>query len=100
MDDFKLERMIEHLTTFVANAKRDGRKHNYLRVEETEKIIAILVDKSPMGGEPVEPVPNEILNGLGWHDMYNCGACGNQLRTLANFCDVCGRPVKKIGAES
>lgn len=99
MDDFRLERMIGCLTTYVAKAKRDGRKHNLLRVEETEKIIAILVDKSPMGGEPVEPVPNEILNGLGWHDMYNCGACGNQLRTLANFCDVCGRPVKRIGKE-
>ena len=99
MDDFRLERMIKCLTTYVAKAKRDGRKHNLLRVEETEKIIAILVDKTPTGGEPVEPVPNEILNGLGWHDMYNCGACGNQLRTLANFCDVCGRPVKRIGKE-
>ena len=99
MDDFRLERMIKCLTTYVAKAKRDGRKHNLLRVEETEKIIAILADKSPMGGEPVEPAPNEILNGLGWHDMYNCGACGNQLRTLANFCDVCGRPVKRIGKE-
>jgi hypothetical protein len=99
MDDFRLERMIECLTTYVAKAKRDGRKHNLLRVEETEKIIAILVDKSPIGGEPVEHVPNDILNGLGWHDMYNCGACGNQLRTLANFCDVCGRPVKRIGKE-
>ena len=99
MDDFSLERMIDCLTTYVAKAKRDGRKHNLLRVEETEKIIAILVDKSPISGEPVEPVPNEILNGLGWHDMYNCGACGNQLRTLANFCDVCGRPVKRIRKE-
>ena len=99
MDDFRLERMIDCLTTYVAKAKRDGRKHNLLCVEETEKIIAILVDKSTMGGEPVEPVPNEILNGLGWHDMYNCGACGNQLRTLANFCDMCGRPVKRIGKE-
>ena len=95
MDDFRLEHMIEQLTTYVANAKCRGMKHNHIRVDETERIIAILVDKSPMGGEPVEPVPNEILNGLGWHDMYNCGACGNQLRTMSNFCDVCGRAVKR-----
>lgn len=43
--------------------------------------------------EAVAPVPNEILNRLGWDDMKNCGACGNQLRSGAKFCDQCGRPV-------
>ena len=44
--------------------------------------------------EPVAPVPNETLQGLGWDDAMNCGACGNQLRRTANFCDQCGRCVK------
>ena len=45
--------------------------------------------------EPVEPVPNETLRRLGWDDAKNCGACGNQLRTFAKFCDKCGKAVVK-----
>ena len=44
--------------------------------------------------EPVEPVPNETLNRLGWDDMKKCGDCGTTLRFTAKFCDACGRAVK------
>ena len=43
--------------------------------------------------EPAEPVKNETLRRLGWEDVKNCGACGNQLRSFAKFCDVCGKAV-------
>ena len=43
--------------------------------------------------EPVKPVQNETLQRIGWDDARNCGACGNQLRLLAKYCDECGRPV-------
>lgn len=45
--------------------------------------------------EPVEPVPNETLNRLGWSDMMKCGYCGTTLRLTSRFCDSCGRPVKR-----
>ena len=45
--------------------------------------------------KPVAPVPNETLNKLGWDDALNCGACGEHLRTFANYCDHCGRPVAR-----
>lgn len=92
---YRLERMIEHLTTYVRNAKAEGRMHIHPDVREVEEIISLLAEKTKAGGEPVKPFPNETLNKLGWSGMENCGACGNQLRTNANFCDVCGRAVKR-----
>ncbi len=95
MDCYRLERTISQMTIAIAKAKNSGMKRVLLLVPEAEEIVAVLCDKTATGCEPVAPVPDEILNGLGWHDMKDCGACGNQLRTLANFCDVCGRAVKK-----
>ena len=43
----------------------------------------------------VKPVHNDALVKCGWDDVYNCGACGNQLRSFANYCDKCGRKVEK-----
>lgn len=45
--------------------------------------------------KPVKPVHNDALVKCGWDDVYNCGACGNQLRGFANYCDKCGRKVEK-----
>ena len=45
--------------------------------------------------EPVEPVPNETLNRLGWSDMMKCGKCGTTLRFTSKFCDECGKPVHR-----
>ena len=95
MDEYAVERAIARMTDSVAKAKSRGMKHVTLRVVEAEDVVAVLCGKTGTGGKPVAPVPDEILNGLGWHDMKDCGACGNQLRTMANFCDVCGRAVKK-----
>lgn len=95
MKQYALERAIMQMTESVAKARNRGMKHVALRVTEAEEVVAALCNKTVTGGEPVAPVPDTILNGLGWHDMKDCGACGNQLRMMANFCDVCGRAVKK-----
>lgn len=52
---------------------------------EVEEILA--------RAEPVEPVKNETLCRIGWEDVKNCGACGNQLRSFSKFCDACGKAV-------
>lgn len=97
MDGYNRERIIANLTTCAMKAKNREMRHVILALSDAEKLLAALCDNSPVNGEPVEPVPDDILNGLGWHDMQDRGACGNQLRTMANFCDVCGRPIKKGG---
>ena len=95
MNKYTLERVIWQMTTSIDKAKSRGMKYVMLYVSEAEDVVSVLCNKTATGGEPVSPVPDTILNGLGWHDMKDCGACGNQLRMMANFCDVCGRAVKK-----
>lgn len=95
MEEYAVERAIATMTASVAQAGRKGVKYVMLRLEEAENIVSVLCGKTATGWDPVLPVPDEILNSLGWDDMQKCGACGNQLRTMANFCDVCGRAVKK-----
>ncbi len=95
MCEHRLERAIAQMTVNIAKAQSRRMKHVMLSVPEAEEVVAVLCEKTATGLEPVAPVPDMVLNGLGWHDMQDCGACGNQLRTLANFCDVCGRAVKK-----
>ena len=95
VDGYNRERIIAKLTTQIIKSKNRGMKHVDFDMFDAEKLLAAMCGNSTESGEPVAPVPDEILNGLGWHDMFDCGACGNQLRTMANFCDVCGRMVKK-----
>ena len=47
--------------------------------------------------EPVEPYEDKNLIRGGWigRETECCGACGNNLRLTARFCDRCGRPVKR-----
>lgn len=95
MDGYNRERTVANLTTCVMKAKNREMKHVTITLTDAEKLLSAMCENSPVNGEPVEPVPDDILNCLGWHDMQDCGACGNQLRMMANFCDVCGRPVKR-----
>ena len=99
MESYAVEKVIADLTNRIANAKRMGMKRILLNVRETENVILLLCSRVENNREPVIPVPDEILNKLGWHDMQDCGVCGNQLRSMANFCDVCGTPVKKVDGD-
>ena len=90
-----IEKEIERLSSYALKAKENGRKNVLIRLDELMDIIDVLIEKQGFEREPVAPVPNEILNSIGWHDMFDCGACGTQLRHIANYCDVCGRPVKR-----
>ena len=83
------------MTASVAKADRKGVKYVTLRLEEAENVVAVLCGKTETGLDPVAPVPNGVMGALGWDDMFDCGACGRLLRTGANFCDMCGRAVKK-----
>lgn len=49
--------------------------------------------------EPVKPIKNKLsfTRGFDW-DIWDCGCCGNQLRSFAAYCDRCGRAVKWDGA--
>lgn len=94
MGSYTVERIIFELTDRTARANARGISHITLDVDKASEIIAALCNRTANNGEAVAPVPNEGLRLAGWCDVKNCGACGNQLRFMANFCDVCGRPVK------
>ena len=44
---------------------------------------------------PVKPVKSKLSweHGYNW-DIWDCGHCGSQLRSDANYCDRCGKAVK------
>ena len=48
--------------------------------------------------EPVKPIKSKLsfTHGFNW-DIWDCGCCGNQLRSFAKYCDQCGRAVKFDG---
>lgn len=96
MEEYNREQLIANLTTCAMKAKSRGMKHVSIALTDAEKLLTVMCSNSNANGEPIAPVPDDVLNGLGWHEMFDCGACGNQLRMCANFCDVCGRPVKKV----
>ena len=72
---------------FLIGAVRASRDLHPLVKTELEEILH--------RDEPVEPVPNETLIGLGWTEAKNCGGCGNQRRLNSKYCDWCGRAVKR-----
>lgn len=43
---------------------------------------------------PVKPVKSKLSweHGYNW-DIWDCGHCGSQLRSDANYCDRCGHKV-------
>jgi hypothetical protein len=45
--------------------------------------------------EPVKPIKSKLsfTRGFMW-EIWDCGCCGNQLRSFAKYCDQCGRAVK------
>lgn len=45
--------------------------------------------------EPVKPIKSKLsfTHGFNW-DIWDCGCCGNQLRSFAKYCDQCGQAVK------
>lgn len=45
--------------------------------------------------EPVEPIKSKLsfTRGFMW-EIWDCGCCGNQLRSFAKYCDQCGQAVK------
>ena len=80
-----VERIVEILNQYPDSRFSD--EGDSISVED----IALLLKRQI----PVSPVRNEKLILSGWPDVYDCGACGNQLRSFANYCDHCGRPIKK-----
>ena len=44
---------------------------------------------------PVKPIKSKLsfTRGFMW-EIWDCGCCGNQLRSFAKYCDQCGRAVK------
>lgn len=43
--------------------------------------------------KPVKPIVNKNVSKIMGCLYYDCGKCGNQLRSSAKFCDQCGKPV-------
>ena len=45
--------------------------------------------------EAVKPIKSKLsfTHGFNW-DIWDCGCCGNQLRSFAKYCDQCGKVVK------
>lgn len=45
--------------------------------------------------EAVKPLKSKLsfTHGFDW-EIWDCGCCGNQLRSFAKYCDQCGRAVK------
>jgi len=48
--------------------------------------------------EAVEPLKSKLsfTHGFDW-EIWDCGCCGNQLRSFAKYCDQCGQAVKWDG---
>lgn len=45
--------------------------------------------------EPVEPIKSKLSFTHGFMlEIWDCGCCGNQLRSFAKYCDQCGQAVK------
>lgn len=44
---------------------------------------------------PVKPIKSKLsfTRGFMW-EIWDCGCCGNQLRSFAKYCDQCGQAVK------
>ena len=53
------------------------------------KVLALLKEQTP-----VKPVKSKLSweHGYNW-DIWDCGHCGSQLRSDANYCDRCGHKV-------
>lgn len=47
---------------------------------------------------PVKPIKSKLsfTRGFMW-EIWDCGCCGNQLRSFAKYCDQCGKAVKQDG---
>ena len=45
--------------------------------------------------EAVKPLKSKLsfTHGFDW-EIWDCGCCGNQLRSFAKYCDQCGKAVK------
>ena len=79
------------------------RQSEGLSIEYKLKIAEVLeVNLSDLYGDsnlylnyskPVKPVVNTSVSRIMGCLYYNCGNCGNQLRSFAKFCDQCGKPV-------
>ena len=49
-----------------------------------------------MKQEVVKPIKSKLSFTHGFDfDIWECGCCGNQLRSLAKYCDRCGRAVSE-----
>jgi len=48
--------------------------------------------------EAVKPLKSKLsfTHGFDWK-IWDCGCCGNQLRSFAKYCDQCGQAVKWDG---
>lgn len=54
----------------------------------------IINDAPTIEAESVKPVKSKLSweHGYNW-DIWDCGHCGSQLRSDANYCDRCGHKV-------
>lgn len=44
---------------------------------------------------PVKPIKSKLSFTHGFMlEIWDCGCCGNQLRSFAKYCDQCGKAVK------
>ena len=57
--------------------------------------ISDLIDLDLDYNKPVKPIVNKNVSKIMGCLYFDCGNCGNQLRSFAKFCDQCGKPVGK-----
>ena len=65
------------------------------RADEIEAIRMTIHEQIPtIEAESVKPVKSKLSweHGYNW-DIWDCGHCGSQLRSDANYCDRCGHKV-------
>lgn len=73
----------------------DALKKDLTRFYDNEVTARELIDEQPtIEAESVKPVKSKLSweHGYNW-DIWDCGHCGSQLRSDANYCDRCGHKV-------
>ena len=63
-------------------------------VRRMAAVREIIANAPTIEAESVKPVKSKLSweHGYNW-DIWDCGHCGSQLRSDANYCDRCGHKV-------
>lgn len=82
------EKVIKDLEQFKADFKPFcGNKADWKRVDNA---LAMLKEQGP-----VKPIKSKLSFTHGFMlEIWDCGCCGNQLRSFAKYCDQCGKAVQ------